>query len=69
MNSKEKTLMAVTLKSEGLYMYMDSELPSTGKEETYYRVMEQFDITEDKAREVVSKFKELALDIERIVGI
>lgn len=64
--NKELTLIGLSLKGSGIYMYMDNELPENT--EAYYRIMEQFDIKEAQAKQIINKFKDLSLDIERIVG-
>lgn len=66
MKNKEITVIGLNLTAQSIYMHMDKSFPSD--KESYYKVMEQFDIPEKRAKQVIEKFEQLALDVERIVG-
>lgn len=65
--SKEVSLLGIRLILLGSEMQILHELPKEDKRDTYYSVMEQFDVLEGPAKELISKFKQLVLDVERIV--
>ncbi len=66
-NTKEITLLGLQVKGSDMYMYLDSELPKD--KSSYYKIMEQFDIPEENAKEIINKVKRLALDIEYLLGM